>query len=1135
MTDRPMNDATRNQVAAADPLASTWLTANAGSGKTRVLTDRVARLLLRGTPPERILCLTYTKAAATEMQNRLLRRLGEWAMLPESDLRAALAALGEAGTADLTEARRLFALAIETPGGLKVQTIHSFCAALLRRFPLEAGVPLGFAELDERSASVLRAEIIEEMAEAGDPAIDDLTALHSGHELNRFLAGLSAAAHTKPPDQAALWASHGLAAAQTEDALLAQVFDGGERDLFGALIPQLAQSGTNDQRAATRLKRGDWSAPGPVELSILVDVLLTGKDAKEPFTAKIGTFPTKGLRNGPSAGLMPDLDDLMLRVQDAHTTLLALAAAKRSLTLHRFAHQFTHRYEARKLDHGWLDFDDLIRRAAGLLSESSMAQWVLWRLDGGIDHILVDEAQDTSPEQWRVIERLTDEFTSGSGAVPRDRTLFVVGDPKQSIYSFQGADTAVFEAMRDQFDRDFAQAQAPMARRELLHSFRSSPAILRLVDAVFQGETALERGGDAHHIAFHQALPGRIDIWPPVAAPEPAEPGEWWVPQDRPVPPSAQTLLANAVAAQIAAIHGTPFHDIREGRVRPLRFGDVLILVQRRSALFDEIIRACKSAGLPIAGADRLKLAAELAVRDIRAVLACVDTPEDDLSLAAALRSPLFGLDEDALFRLAHGRRKREFLWERLRQSDHADAVAILTDLMNLSGYLRPYDLISRLLIRHGGRDRLLARLGQEAEDGIAELLSQALSYEGVETPSLTGFLVWLSGDDIEVRRQVGSGDEDLIRVMTVHGAKGLESPVVILPDTAKPKASPAPQTIALPDGPVVWRGSKGQRPAAIEDAVSDEQARLEEERRRLLYVGITRAESWLIVAAAGETGAGMDSWHALIAEGAGRAGLDSRTVPIEGIGTATRFDFGDWPDGQPLDGPATNRAGAGPTALPDWVRIRPQRPPHPAQPIAATALGGAKVVAGAPVEDADPQAAMLRGTRLHLLLEHLPGSDPADWPALARTALSGAEGGLPGADELADLLAEAGAVITAPDLAQVMAPEPGDTVLAEIDLTASLDWVGPLHGTVDRLIIGPDRVLAVDYKSNSDVPATPDAVPAGILRQMAAYRDALRLIYPGRRVAAAVLWTASRSLMDLPDAVLDQARAALDPQALRP
>ena len=1118
-----MDEATLNQITAADPARSTWLTANAGSGKTRVLTDRVARLLLGGTRPERILCLTYTKAAATEMQNRLLARLGRWAMLPEADLRRELADLGETGTPDLAQARRLFASAIEAPGGLKVQTIHSFCAALLRRFPLEAGVPMGFSELDDRSARLLRATIVEEMADEGDPAIHDLTALHGGDDLDSFLAGLSDADFSAPPDAAAVWALMDVPDGLTDDRLLAQVFEGTEGDLFDALVPILRRGKSTDQKLGETLADGRWREPGLPELRRLCGSLLFGATAADPFGAKIGKIPTKDLRLGPCAPFMDDLDALMLRVQEARPRMTALGAAQKTLALHRFGHTFTTRLTMRKAAHGWLDFDDLIRRAALLLEESSMAQWVLWRLDGGIDHILVDEAQDTSPEQWRVIRRLTDEFTSGAGAHDRPRTLFVVGDPKQSIYSFQGADIAVFEAMRDSFDRDFDAAQQPMQQRGLLHSFRSSPAILRVVDAVFQGKAAEGLGAPPEHIAFRGALPGRVDIWPPLPEPETPEQGDWTKPVDAPAENAADTMLARAIAGQIRAMLGQPIMDLRTGQPRPIGPGDVQILVQRRAGLFDDLIRELKSANLPVAGADRLKLAAELAVRDITATLSVLATPEDSLSLASALRSPLFGLSEDDLYRLAAGR-GRAHLWQRLRASDHRRARDVLTDLMAQADRLRPYDLISRLLIRHGGRLALLARLGPEAEDGIDELLSQAMAYEQAETPSLTGFLVWLASDDVQVKRQLRGGGGGLIRVMTVHGSKGLESPIVILPETKKRRTDARGRTVRL-EGMPAWKGTAADRPDALTIAVADHERRQDEERRRLLYVAMTRAESWLIVAAAGNTGAGTESWHAMIAEGAGRADLPQSTVAIDGIGDAARLSFGDWPSAaNAVDARAPVTA-----TRPDWMDRIPDPIAPPARPIAATGLGGAKVLAAA-VENADPAAAMLRGTRLHLLLEHLPGRDVAEWPGIARAMLAGAEGGLPDDATLTELLAEARAVIEAPDLAQIIDPGPEAQVLREVPLTAPLHGIGTLHGTIDRLIVTNDRILAIDYKSNTTVPLGPEATPEGILRQMAAYRAALRQIWPGRPVELAILWTAARSLMAIPDPVLDRALPALDP-----
>jgi len=1122
MTSPAFDDATRAQVQAADPLRSTWLTANAGSGKTRVLTDRVARLLLAGTAPERILCLTYTKAAATEMQNRLLARLGKWAMLPEAELRAELARLGEARAPDLRAARRLFARAIETPGGLKVQTIHSFCAGVLRRFPIEAGVPHGFTELDDRSAALIRAEIIEDMAREDAPELADLLALHSGEKLDGFLSGLKG--FEEAADMAAIWTACGLEPGEDLSSLIARTFADGAL-VIAALIPHLLKSGANDQKAAAKLGAGDWTRPRLAELMILESVLLNGGTAKEPFSGKYQTFPTKALRNGPCADLIDDLMILMERVESARPRRVALSHAERTLALHRFGHAFLSRYRGEKTLRGYLDFDDLIDRTARLLSEGSMAQWVLFRLDGGIDHILVDEAQDTSPGQWQVIQSLTDEFTSGQGAREAgSRSLFVVGDPKQSIYSFQGADITVFEARRVGFSEAFAAVQNPMQVLELRHSFRSSTAILSVVDQVFAGAASEGLGDPPRHLAFRGEMPGRVDLWPPVPKPEKPEPGDWTDPVDQPAENSETTQLARAIARAVRDMLGSPIFDAKSGKVRQVRAGDILILVQRRSELFAEVIAALKAANLPVAGADRLKLAGEMAVRDIRAVLSVLATPEDDLALAAALRSPLFGISEEELYRLAAGRKPKEHLIIRLRKSGHRSAYDLLDDLMNQTGFMRPYDLIQRLLIRHGGRERLIARLGAEAEDGIDELLSQAMNYESSETPSLTGFLVWLSGDDVEVRRQPGSAGEDgegLVRVMTVHGSKGLESPIVIMPDAAKRRPPREDQVMVGPGGMSLWRGTKGERPEVVEALAADRTTRQLQERKRLLYVGLTRAESWLIVAAAGETDA--ESWHGMVEAGVSRSDLTETRIPASWGGEIRRLAFGDWPE----TAPERVQVARPEIAEPAWLRAAPPPMPEKRRPVAATGLGGAKVMPGQ--GEGDGEAAMLFGTRLHLLLEHLPGRDAADWPAIARDLLADAEGGLPEPALLAGLLDEAREVLTAPALSEVFELPEGAEVFQELALSAPLPGIGMLWGKIDRLVVAPDRILAVDYKSNRDVPACPEDTPLGIRRQMAAYRAALRQLWPDRPVEAAVLWTAPRSLMALPDPLLDGVIAGLD------
>ncbi|MFN6952155.1 MAG: double-strand break repair helicase AddA, partial [Albidovulum sp.] len=720
------DDATERQVQAADPASSTWLSANAGSGKTKVLTDRVARLLLGGTEPQRILCLTYTTAAANEMQNRLFDRLGRWTMLPEPRLRRELAGLGVEGDLDseaLARARRLFARAIETPGGLKIQTIHAFCAGLLRRFPLESGVSPNFTALDDRAAALLREEIAEEMAAEGNPAaFDAAVQLIAGDDLASFLADLCKNRNlfASPSDRAAILGWFGLPAGFDASRLVGEVLLGTDLPLLAQFATALAKGGTNDCKAARQIKAALDLPFGPEMLAALEGPFLYGKNAKkaDPFSAKIDDFPTKDMRTGAAAPFMPAIEALMRRVQAGRERRLALAAAERTIALHRFAAEFLPRYAARKARSGRLDFDDLIGRAATLLSDRDVASWVLFRLDGGIDHILVDEAQDTSPGQWRVIERLAEEFTAGEGARGIERTIFVVGDKKQSIYSFQGADLATFDAMKDHFTAKHAQINRALVTLELEHSFRSSEAILRVVDLTFDDRVNRGLGGSPKHVAFRADLPGRVDLWPIVPKASDPEPENWYDPVDLLPQEHHNTVLARRIAAEIRRMIDAGVAIPTKDGPRAMDEGDVLILVQRRSKLFHEIIRACKSEGLAIAGADRLKIGDELAVKDLVALLRFLATPEDDLSLAAALRSPLFGWTEDALYRLAQPRPERSVLWAALRGADdrHAPTLAILRDLLDVADFLRPYELIDRILTRHGGRERLIARLGREAE-----------------------------------------------------------------------------------------------------------------------------------------------------------------------------------------------------------------------------------------------------------------------------------------------------------------------------------------------------------------------------------------------------------------------------------
>jgi ATP-dependent helicase/nuclease subunit A len=1097
------NEATERQVQAANPTLSTWLSANAGSGKTRVLTDRVARMLLSGVDPGKILCLTYTKAAATEMQNRLFARLGDWAMKEDAALRTALHDLGVEDVIDaarLARARQLFARAIETPGGLRIQTIHSFCAALLRRFPLEAGVSPQFTEMDDRASALLRDDLLNELAESLAPdVILDLAQAYSGEDFSALAAEVCQrrADFQKPKSESDCLAMFGLPPDTTEDGILGEVLLGGEEVWLAEVIGILAKGKPTDEKAAKALSGLDLAQMRLGDLEVFEDVFLTGEKAQNPFSAKIDRFPTKDTR-----ALLGDsldrLNALMGRVEQGRETRLAFAAAKRTASLHRFAAALLPQYEARKAARGLLDFDDLITRAKALLTDPRVAQWVLFRLDGGIDHILVDEAQDTSPDQWKVIELLADEFTSGRSARTEPRTIFVVGDKKQSIYSFQGAEVAAFDVKRGLFGDKLAAVESPLQDMVLAHSFRSSPTILRLVDLTFDERRQAGLGGEVKHIAFKADMPGRVDLWPVFEPAESPEEPAWYDPVDLRSDAHHAARLGRTIAAQIAAMIASGTQIMGKQGFRPVHAGDFLILVRRRSPIFEEVISACKSEGLPIAGADRLKLGAVLAVKDITALLAFLATPEDDLSLATCLRSPLFGWSEQEIYALAQPR--KGYLWEALRADEaHRETRRTLSALLDSADFLRPYDLIERALTRHGGRRNLLARLGADAEDGIDELLNQALAYERAEVPSLTGFLGWLDADEVQVKRQMDSAG-DKIRVMTVHGAKGLEAPIVILPDTASHRPKDYNEIYTLPDGPV-WKTIADRSPSLIAAAREQRRQKEEEEALRLLYVALTRAQSWLIVAAAGDIGKeepGSKVWYRMIRD----ALLAAGAVPTPEGGL--RLSEGDWPAPQPAS--VATKATELP-ALPEWVTTPAPDAPRPAQPLTPSGLGGAKALAGDLSSEEGTAEAMARGTRLHLLLEHLPNHAADLWPSLAASLL-------PDAPDRDALLAEAARVVTT--LASLFSAE----ALTEVDLTAQAGDL-TLNGTVDRLILTPNRVLAVDFKSNQIVPQSEVEIPEGLLRQMGAYDHALRQIYPDRTIEVALLWTATAQLMPLsPDIV---------------
>ena len=1122
-----MDDATRRQIEAADPANSTWLAANAGSGKTHVLTNRVARLLLEGVMPQNILCLTYTKAAASEMQNRLFKRLGRWTMLDNSSLLRELQNLSlewSLSTYDVSRARTLFARAIEAPGGLKIQTIHSFCASILRRFPLEAGVNPQFTELDERAQKILLSEVLESISDqTGHSSFDGIANYFTGLEIHDVIRSVLNLANLFEANttQEDIWKGLGLTPGYNDRDLQEECFLPGDSDLVFKLRATLLTKTGNDLKAGHSMRAINGPDLTTADLPILESVFLT-KSGATPFTAKIKKFPTKETQN--ELAYMEQLELLMLRIEHGRQRRLTLHTAKRTQALYRFATDFLQTYYEHKQLRGLLDFDDLILRTQTLLSDERVANWVLFKLDGGVDHILVDEAQDTSPAQWDVIKLLAQEFTSGQGARAEvHRTIFVVGDKKQSIFSFHGADPEGFDRMRDQFETQLLEIGQPFQSTALDYSFRSSPPILELVDQVFSNRLGL--GSQSSHLAYKSMLPGRIDIWPVFQKPETADTQPWTNPVDEVSSDHQDKQLANALATQIKKLietetisqldgDGTIFH-------RKITAGDFLILVQNRQKLFfREIHRACKDAGLPIVGADRLQVSAELGVKDVVSLLSFLALPEDNLSLAEALRSPLFGWSEQDMFNLAEDR-ENPFLWRSLknRESDFPDTVRDLLVLRDLVDFKRPFEIINHILISQNGRAKLLSKLGLEAADGIDALVSQSLVYEQNNIPSLTGFLVWLDSDDLVIKRQTDSF-EDKVRVMTVHGAKGLEAPIVILPDTA-PRSAPKTSDIVEHNGLAVWRPNKNMVPETLNPTLDKLKLRQIYERDRLLYVALTRAERWLIIMGSGDIKEGADCWYNIIHDAAVTKKAKALITPN---GQGLRFATKSWKEGNLREGKTSKTKSF---QLPDWIKPTTGTNPPPASPRAPSDLGGHKVMLSS-IKPSSTEAQKL-GTAIHTLLEVLPKTEEKNWFSVAKSLVE--------PEVFLHAWPEAKEILSLPELAHIFAED----TLAEVNISAHIDELngGPIQGAIDRLLIAKDKVLAVDFKTNQLVPKSAEHVPDGILRQLGAYAAALKKIFPEHKIETAVLWTKTRSLMTVPNemviASLQRACPLLDDKDLRP
>ncbi len=1161
--DEAFEHAKREQARAADPETSSWVEANAGSGKTKVLIDRVARLLLRrpdgrpGAAPDSILCVTYTKAAANEMLSRLYERLGGWSIASDDALRESLSKLEGRAKSDydqaaLRDARALFARSLETPGGLRIETIHAFCARILRRFPLEAGVAPGFREIEEGEAERLWASVLAEyLPKAAQDHEAELIVVSRAAGGFGVAAALDALKYRR---QDLLAFSRSLDQGETDLAARVRTALGASDSAPDALIAKAVGDDLPKRRLEPLpavLEAAKKPTGKDLNLAAALRIVCGAGDPRERWDAYVSVFQTQtgwGAKNPYGASLRghADLEDLfqvegdlgseIARLQETERQLRACEAAERTAALLTIGLPVIRAYQAAKRARAALDFDDLILHTLALLTHSEAAPWVLYKLDGGLSHILLDEAQDTSPPQWALINALVDEFRSGLGQVGDTikRTQFVVGDPKQSIYSFQGADQQHFEREQTRFvAREEALGDA-VSLPEMNMSFRSSPEILTFVDEVRAriplGSAALDgfpprEANLLPHAPRRTNQPGLVELWP-LEMPILAEPdaSHWTAPPDHTPENAPRRRLAERIARSVRTMidrGDTVWRSLQGGRAqrRPVQPQDILILVRRRNDLFDALIDSLKREGLPVAGADRLKLLDNIGVQDCLNLIRLALQPSDDLTLAEILRGPFCGLVDDDLhlYPLAYDRKSGESLWQRLQASTaeaFQPAKTFCQALIATRG-LSAFDFLTEhLTVRRGdglsGWDRLVQRLGEPVRDPVRALLQKALGFDMRSAASLQAFLAEIEADMSELKRDLGE-PEGAVRVMTVHGAKGLQSPIVILPDTTSGTRRSDDQIFLTADGTPVYSPSAKLDSDKIKRLREDKSEANERESRRLLYVALTRAQDRLIICGAGlaspASGFAKSSWYRwCLAAMTGLNGGDPDDVPEQVM------QFGELPPHLASARPDQGRASAPEYS---WLYQLAGQGAAGRRMLAPSALVPDQAPVLAPLQP-DREFSLKRGRMIHTLLQTL-SERPASDHETAATAILGRNQAFDDAQR-AEILKTTLAVLRDAGFAAVFAPGGRN----EAAIVGTLPNGLAVNGRVDRLCVTDSEILIFDYKTDRPAPTSAENVGLSYLVQMAAYQAILKQIYgDGRTVRCAILYTDGPKLIPLPDDLL--------------
>ncbi len=1099
-------------------ITSSWISANAGSGKTYNLVSRVIKLLILGTSPEKILCITFTNSAADEMRIRLFDRLGEWVMMPEAELLLQIERLLNVKFTDqkkkryfLVKARQLFAEVLESLSSLRISTIHSFCETVLRHFSLETGVPFDFKIIDEVEQREILEEILSDFSRKRNNNFLKLNALikpHSENVLTDLALDIINNKNRITNDDFDQYFTN----VDITFGKVSHLQDSSQKlrdnissKLLYSLMDALFSGGKESQNYG-KIIRGCLNGKENEFFRSLERVFLT----KEKQLRDPRRFPEKKIKRK-----FPDLvkhfqiigEHILLIREEAqiHDLLIKTKEIK------KFGGILTHEYEKKKFDSNGLDYNDLLEKAYGLISKDGMLSWVKFKIDGKIGHVLVDESQDLSPIQWDIINEITGEFFHDQSIANSSKSIFIVGDDKQSIYSFQGASPQTFNKIKSFYSTKLKEVGSTLELYELNQSYRSSSVILNFVNEVFCDPTILGVKQFPNH-QVKKKLPGRVEIWNNLEKQKkPEEFQFWWEGFFNEKKLENQESFAKKVAKEVSFIIDTrcvPKEHLDKLVYRRVEPRDILILFRSRSPLFYSLILELKRLDLPVMGADRFRLSDDIAVKDLISILKFLDNPLDDLSLAEALKSPIFNIDENTLFQLAYNR--PHSLWENLLKimPDH-NATKTIQNLLKLVDYLTVYQLIELIFVEYQGVEKFANRLGEEVYEVLEEFLSHTLEYEKSCIASLSSFIDWFSRNDLEIKRQT-IRESNYIKVMTVHMAKGQESPIVILPDSMRHSLNILGSKIIRTRNSFFYKQDKIERPKVISEIEKERKEEEKLEENRLLYVALTRSKYWLIIC--GEGRVPSDSWyHRCMLAYKKMSGNEAKKIKENFLDKMILE--ANWCEEykKPLEKKSDNHHEYLVDTTYDLGKITNSKNKR----LSPSNIGENLF------EDQDETSTgehidcsknyLEEGILIHNFLEKLGKFEIAEREVIA---LNIANINFPeltlGQVKLA--LEESNGVMQLKDSKRFF----DGTAKFEIPVIGNVEGFGKISGKVDCLRVSGEKVEIIDFKTDRNPPKLEIEVKMSYILQIGLYTELIQKIYPSYLVCSYLLWTKNKCLMPI-------------------